>query len=223
MAKQFIVVGLGRFGISVAETLSELGHDVLAIDKDEMIIQDIADKVTHAVQLDATDEYALRTLGVRNFDVAVVTIGSNIQASIMVTLLLKEAGEKYVICKGQSDLHKKVLLKIGADRVVLPEKDMGVRVAHILVSSNLVDLIELSDDYQIIEMKTPQSWVGKSLKELDIRANYGITILAVRDKVDGLNISPTADVVIPMDSVIVAVGSNDDLVHLENTVLADDN
>lgn len=221
MAKQFIVVGLGRFGISVAETLSELGHDVLAIDKDEQIIQDIADKVTHAVQLDATDEYALRTLGVRNFDVAVVTIGSNIQSSIMVTLLLKEAGVNYIICKGQSELHKKVLLKIGADRVILPEKDMGIRVAHNLVSSNLVDLIELSEDYQIIEMKSPKSWVGKTLKQLDIRANYGITILAVREK-DDINISPTADVVIPPGSVIVAVGSNEDLVHLEHTVLADD-
>ncbi|MFB0958097.1 TrkA family potassium uptake protein [Clostridiaceae bacterium HFYG-1003] len=222
MAKQFIVVGLGRFGISVAETLSELGHDVLAIDKDENVIQDIADKVTHAVQLDATDEYALRTLGVRNFDVAVVTIGSNIQASIMITLLLKEAGVKYVICKGQSELHKKVLLKIGADRVVLPEKDMGYRVAHNLVSSNLVDLIELSDDYQIIEMNAPDSWIGRTIKDLDVRANYGITILALRSKTDDINISPTADVVIPPESVIIAVGTNEDLLHLEHTVLADE-
>ncbi len=222
MAKQFIVVGLGRFGISVAETLSSLGHDVLAIDKDEDVIQDIADKVTHAVQMDATDEYALRTLGVRNFDVAVVTIGSNIQASIMITLLLKEAGVEYIICKGQSDLHKKVLLKIGADRVVLPEKDMGVRVAHNLVSSNLLDLIELSEDYQIIEMNAPAEWIGKTLRSLDVRAAYGITILAIRDSQDGINISPTADVVIPRGAVIIAVGSNDDLLNLENTVLADE-
>lgn len=222
MAKQFIVVGLGRFGISVAETLSSLGHDVLAIDKDEDVIQDIADKVTHAVQMDATDEYALRTLGVRNFDVAVVTIGSNIQASIMITLLLKEAGVEYIICKGQSDLHKKVLLKIGADRVVLPEKDMGVRVAHNLVSSNLLDLIELSEDYQIIEMNAPAEWIGKTLRSLDVRAAYGITILAIRDSLDGINISPTADVVIPRGAVIIAVGSNDDLLNLENTVLADE-
>lgn len=222
MAKQFIVVGLGRFGISVAETLSSLGHDVLAIDKDEDVIQDIADKVTHAVQMDATDEYALRTLGVRNFDVAVVTIGSNIQASIMITLLLKEAGVEYIICKGQSDLHKKVLLKIGADRVVLPEKDMGVRVAHNLVSSNLLDLIELSEDYQIIEMNAPAEWIGKTLRSLDVRAAYGITILAIRDSQDGINISPTADVVIPRGAVIIAVGSDDDLLNLENTVLADE-
>lgn len=222
MAKQFIVVGLGRFGTSVAETLSSLGHDVLAIDKDETLIQEIADKVTHAVQLDATDEYALRTLGVRNFDVAVVTIGSNIQASIMTTLLLREAGVKYIICKGQSELHKKVLLKIGADRVILPEKDMGIRVAHSLVSSNLVDLIELSDEYQIIEMNAPKAWIGKSLRELDVRAMYGITVLAIRSDNHDLDISPTANVKIPQSAIIVAVGSNEDLLHLENTVLADE-
>lgn len=222
MKKQFIVVGLGRFGIAVAESLASLGHDVLAIDQDETLVQEIADKVTHAVQMDATDEYALRTLGVRNFDVAVVTIGSNIQASIMITLLLKEAGVRYIICKGHSDLHKKVLLKIGADRVVLPEKDMGKRVAHNLVASNLVDLIELSEDYQIIEMNVPKAWVGKTMKDLDIRALYGITILAIRMDNDDINISPTPEDKIPEGSVIIAVGSNDDLHRLEDTVLATD-
>ncbi|MGN0026287.1 MAG: potassium channel family protein, partial [Clostridium sp.] len=128
--KQFVIIGLGRFGASIAKTLYSLGNDVLAIDKDEDIVQEIADSVTHAVQLDATDENALRSLGIRNFDVAVVTIGDNIQSSIMATLLVKELGVKYIIAKGHSDLHAKVLYKIGADRVVLPEKDMGIRVAH---------------------------------------------------------------------------------------------
>lgn len=222
MAKQFILVGLGQFGISVAETLSALGHDVLAVDKDELVIQEIADKVTHAVQLDATDEHALRTLGVRNFDVAVVTVGSNIQASIMITLLLREAGVKYIICKGQSELHKKVLLKIGADRVVLPEKDMGIRVAHNLVSPKLVDFLELSNDYQIIEMKAPRAWMGKSLKELNIRVKYGITVVAIRQGQKELDISPQADVTIPEDSLIVAVGSTEAFDKLESTVLSDD-
>ena len=120
--KQFVIIGLGRFGSSIAKTLYSLGNDVLAIDKDEDIVQEIADSVTHAVQLDATDENALRALGIRNFDVAVVTIGDNIQSSIMATLLVKELGVKYIIAKGHSDLHAKVLYKIGADRVVLPEK-----------------------------------------------------------------------------------------------------
>lgn len=222
MAKQFIVVGLGRFGISVAETLSSMGHDVLAIDKSAEAVQDVAEKVTHAVQMDATDEYALKSLGVRNFDVAVITIGSDIQASIMVTLLLKEAGVKYIICKGQSELHRKVLLKIGADRVVLPEKEMGIRVAHNLVSSNLLDLIELSENYQIIEMNAPKEWVGKSLGELDIRDDFGISILAIRDKNNEINISPKAGVIIPPEAVIIGIGSNKALFNLEKTVLSDD-
>ena len=141
--KQFVVIGLGRFGSSVAKTLYESGHDVLAIDKDEDLVQEISDSVTHAVQMDATDENALRTLGIRNFDVAVITIGSSIQASVMVTLIVKELGVKHIIAKGNSEIHAKVLYKIGADRVVLPEKDMGVRVAHNLVSSNILDYIEL--------------------------------------------------------------------------------
>ena len=135
--KQFVIIGLGRFGSSIAKTLYALGNDVLAIDKDEDIVQEISDSVTHAVQLDATDENALRSLGIRNFDVAVVTIGDNIQSSIMATLLVKELGVKYIIAKGRNDLHAKVLNKIGANRVILPEKDMGIRVAHNLVSSNI--------------------------------------------------------------------------------------
>ncbi len=218
--KQFIVVGLGRFGTTVAETLTQLGHDVLAIDKDEQLIQDISDKVTHAVQMDATDEYALRTLGVRNFDVAIVTIGSNIQSSIMVTLLLREAGVKYIICKGQSELHKKVLEKIGADRVILPEKDMGIRVAHNLVSSNLLDFIELSPDYSVMEIQAPAAWVGKSLKDLHVRATYGINIMAIKEG-NEINIAPGADDIIKEDSVLVCIGSNETLETLEKYVLRD--
>lgn len=142
--KQFVVVGLGRFGESLAKTVYDLGHDVLVIDMDEEKIADIADYVTHAVQMDATDENALKKLGVSNFDVAIVTIGSDIQASVMSTLLMREMGVKYVIAKGHSDLHAKVLYKIGADKVILPEKDMGKRVAHNLISSNILDYIELS-------------------------------------------------------------------------------
>ena len=168
--KQFVVIGLGRFGESVAKTLYSLGHDVLAIDMDEDSVQEISDSVTHAVQMDATDESALKTLGLRNFDVAVVTIGSNIQASVMITLLVKELGVKYIIAKGQSDLHAKVLYKIGADRVILPEKDMGIRVAHNIASSNILDYIELSEDYSILEIRALSIWVGKSLKELKLRS-----------------------------------------------------
>ena len=213
-SKQFVVIGLGRFGESVAKTLYELGHDVLAIDMNEDMVQEISNSVTHAVQMDATDESALRTLGLRNFDVAVVTIGSNIQASVMVTLLVKELGVKYIIAKGQSDLHAKVLYKIGADRVVLPEKDMGVRVAHNLVSASILDYIELSPDYSIMEMKALEEWNGKTLAELKLRSKYGINVMAIK-KDDDINISPNADEVISSDDIIVAIGSAEDLAKIE--------
>lgn len=217
-SKQFVVIGLGRFGESVAKTLYGLGHDVLAVDMSEDLVQEISDSVTHAVQMDATDESALRTLGLRNFDVAVVTIGSNIQASVMVTLLVKELGVKYIIAKGQSDLHAKVLYKIGADRVVLPEKDMGVRVAHNLVSASILDYIELSPDYSIMEMKALEEWNGKTLNELKLRSKYGINVMAIK-KNDDINISPSADENINTNDIIVAIGSAEDLRKIEEIMV----
>lgn len=216
-SKQFVIIGLGRFGASVAKTLYALGHDVLAIDSNEDLVQEISDSVTHAVQMDATDENALRTLGLRNFDVAVVTIGANIQASVMATLLVKDMGIKYIIAKGNSDLHAKVLYKIGADRVILPEKDMGVRVAHNLVSSSILDYIELSPDYSIIEIESPKEWYGKSMKELSLRSKYGINVMAIKRN-NEVNISPDADDVINKDDIVVAIGSAEDLTKLEGKI-----
>ena len=216
--KQFVIIGLGRFGSSVARTLSDLGNDVLAIDKDEDTVQEISDAVTHAVQLDATDENALRSLGIRNFDVAVVTIGDNIQASIMATLLVKELGVKYIIAKAQSDLHSKVLYKIGADRVVLPEKEMGIRVAHNLVSTNILDYIELSPDYSVIEIQASENWSGKTLSDLGLRSKYGINIMAIK-RGDDVNISPLAEDIIEADDIIVAIGSGEDLSRIEGVVV----
>ena len=194
-----------------------MGNDVLAIDKDEDIVQEIADSVTHAVQLDATDENALRALGIRNFDVAVVTIGDNIQSSIMATLLVKELGVKYIIAKGHSDLHAKVLYKIGADRVVLPEKDMGVRVAHNLVSANILDYIELSEDYSVMEIQVLDEWSGKTLNELRLRSKYGINVMAIK-RGDEVNLSPSAEDIIEDNDVIVAIGSAEDLNRLEGMI-----
>ncbi|MGL4739257.1 MAG: potassium channel family protein [Sarcina sp.] len=213
-SKQFVVIGLGRFGSSVAKTLYGLGHDVLAIDANEDLVQEIADEVTHAVQMDATDEAALKTLGIRNFDVAVVTIGDNIQASIMTTLLLKENGVNFIIAKGNSDMHAKVLYKIGADRVILPEKDMGIRVAHNLVSTNILDYIELSSDYSIIEINSPDQWHGKTINELSLRSEYGINVVAIKREKD-VNVSPYANDVIEPGDVVVAIGSASDLSKLE--------
>ncbi|SHH24271.1 potassium channel family protein [Tepidibacter thalassicus] len=205
--KQYVVIGCGRFGSSVATTLYLLGHEVMAIDKSYDIVQDISDKVTHAVQADATDENALKSLGIRNFDVAVISIGSDVQSSIMATLIAKELGVKYVLCKAQNELQAKVLYKIGADRVVFPERDMGVRVANNLVSQNVLDHIELDPNYSIVEVVTPSDWVGKSLKELNLRAKYGINVMAIKQGTN-INISPEPDTKFKMGDILVVIGEN---------------
>jgi trk system potassium uptake protein TrkA len=215
--KQFVVIGLGIFGSSVAKTLYNLGNDVLAIDMDEEAVQEISDSVTHAVQMDATDEHALKTIGIRNFDVAVVSIGANTQASIMTTLLVKELGVKYIIVKATSDLHAKVLYKIGANRVILPERDMGTRVAHNLVSSSILDYIELSPDYSIIEIESPSQWHNKNIKDLNLRAKYGINIIAIKND-NTVNMSPHAEDIIEPGDIVVAIGSGKDLNLLEGKI-----
>lgn len=212
--RQFVVIGCGRFGSSVAKTLYNLGHEVLAIDTHEDIIQDISDSVTHAVQADATDENVLKSLGIRNFDVAVITIGSDIQSSIIVTLMVKEMGVKHVVAKAQNELHAKVLYKIGADRVVFPERDMGNRVAHNLVSSNILDYIELAPDYSIVEVSALEEWEGKTLKQIDMRARYGINVMAIKQGND-INISPHASDTIGKEDVLVVVGNNEDIKKIE--------
>lgn len=215
--KQFLIIGLGRFGASIAKTIYELGHDVLAIDKDEEKVQEISEYVTHAVQMDSTDESIVKTLGVKNFDVAVVTIGSNLQDSVLSTLILKELGIKYIIAKANNELHAKVLTKIGADKVVLPERDMGSRVAHNLVSSNILDYIELSEEYSILETEAIKEWFNKSLKEIEIRKKHGINVVAIK-RDDKVNISPSAEDIIKENDILVAIGSVKDLNKFESLI-----
>lgn len=212
--KQFAIIGTGRFGSSVAKTLYNLGHDVLAIDIDEEIVSEMADYVTHAVQLDATDENALKAIGIRNFDVVVVTIGENIQSSVMATLIVKEAGVKKIIVKGNSELHEKVLYKIGADRVILPEKEMGIRVANNLVSSSVLDYIELSSEYSVVEIETLKEWHHKTIGELSLRSKYGISVIAIKRN-NELNISPYASDKFEPGDIIVALGEVSQLSKLD--------
>ncbi|HQA59521.1 MAG: TrkA family potassium uptake protein [Tepidanaerobacteraceae bacterium] len=216
--RQFLVVGLGRFGTSLAKTLYNLGYDVMGIDSNEEIIQNIADSITHAVQADATDENTLKALGVRNFDVAIVSIGNDIQSSILITIMLKEMGIKYVVAKAQSQLHGKVLYKIGADRVVFPERDMGVRVAHNLVSSNILDYIELSPEYSIVEIAAIPAWHNKSLGQLDMRRKYGLNVMAIKRGNNDVKISPHADDLISENDVLVVVGRKSDIEKLERHI-----
>ena len=212
--KNYVVIGCGRFGSSVAKTLYSLGHEVLAIDKNEEKIQNIAEQVTHAVEADCTDENVLKSLGIRNFDVAVISIGSDIQSSIMATLICKELGVQYVLCKAQNELQAKVLFKIGADRVVFPERDMGIRVAHNLVSQNVLEYIELDPHYSIAEIVAPSKWIGKTIGQLDLRANYGITVMAVKQGIN-INISPEADDVLKAGDILVVIGKNEQINKVE--------
>ncbi len=213
MKKQFVVIGLGRFGSSLAKTLYSLGHEVLAVDENEETVQEIVEHVTHAVQADATDESSLNALGIRNFDVAVIAIGNDMQASILVTLMMKELGLKYVISKAMNDLHAKVLYKIGADRVVFPEREMGVKIANNLISSNILEYIELSDDYSIVETQTLSEWIGKNLVEINMRAKFGVNVMAIKRN-SKINISPKADDIIEEGDTLIVVGKNDDLSRL---------
>lgn len=215
--KQFIVIGLGRFGTSVAETLYALGNDVLAVDIDEEAVQNIAERVTHAVQVDANDEVSLRALGIGNFDVAIISIGSDIQANILSTLLVKEMNVKHIITKANNAMHAKVLYKIGANRVIFPERDMGIRVAHNLCSSNILDYIELSPDFSIAEIVTPKEWEGHSLKDLDLRVRYSVNVVAIK-RDDNIEVSPAADEVIQEGDIIVAIGGTAELNGIESLV-----
>lgn len=206
----FVVFGLGKFGRSVAQTLAEAGRDVLAIDISEEVIQDIADVVTHAVQADVTDADALNALGVRNFDVAVIAISNNLQASIMSTILVKELGVPYIIAKASNDIHKRVLEKVGADKVIFPEREIGVRIANNLIAENFVDYIELSEEHSIVEIEILDEWCNRSLKDLNVRANYGINIIAIKRN-DTIIITPTPDTLLLTDDILVVIGGNLDL------------
>lgn len=212
--KQFAVIGLGRFGTSVAITLTKMGYEVLALDNSEERINDIVEEVTHAVQIDALDEHALKAVGIRNFDVVVVGIGQDIQANILVTVMLKEMGVKNVVAKAHDALHGKVLERVGADKVVFPERDMGVKVAHALVSKNVMEQISLSPEYSLVEMLAPRQFVGKTLVESGARNKYGVSILAIR-RGDEMIISPGADQMIKEGDVLVVIGGTETLKNFE--------
>jgi len=208
--KQIIVIGCGRFGTSVAKTLSKLGHDVMVIDNDPETVRELSEYVTSAVQMDAVDEASYKTVGIKNFDVAVVTIGSNIQASIMATVIVKDMGVPIVIAKAQNEIHGKVLSRVGADKVIYPERDMGARVAYNIATPNILDIIEFSPDYSIIETVALDDWDGKSLKELKLSHTFGLTVIAIKTG-ESINISPFADDVIRKGDIVVVLGNNDNL------------
>ena len=210
MTKTFAVIGLGRFGEVVARQLAELGREVLVIDQAEESVQKLSDLATHAVVADAKDISVLRSLGINEFDCVIVAIGSDVASSIIITVQLKELGVKQVVCKAGSEIHKQALLKVGADKVVIPEKEMGIKVAQNLASRNVMDYIELSEDYSIMELSAPSLWLGKSLRELNIRAKYDISVIAMR-RGNRVIVSPGAEETIEAGDILVALGGVDAL------------
>ena len=212
--KQYMVLGLGRFGASVATTLFSLGNEVLAIDSDAENVNDIATHVTQAMQMDATDETALASLGVRNFDAAIVCIGENLRDSILVCVLLKEMGVRKLVAKATDDLHAKVLTKIGVDRVIFPERDMGQRIAHSLYMPGILDLMTLNGDYRLIDVLTPEGWLGRSIAQIDVRRKYGLTIIAIHRGKEYV-VSPTPDETFAKGDSLLVLGREADIERLE--------
>ncbi|WP_459128925.1 potassium channel family protein [Guggenheimella bovis] len=210
MNKQFLILGAGKFGSSVAKRLEELGQEVMVVDHDFEVVQKLSDEVRLVMQGDVTHEATLRELGAQNFDVVIVSIGKDIQSSIMVTLLLKEMGVKKIISKAVSDLHAKVLYRIGANRVVFPEREMGVRVAQNLVNNNIFDFINLSTEYTIVETAVVEEWIGKTVVEVEIRKKYHLNIIAIKSAGEiTINVDP--DTVFKEGDILIVIGHNDDI------------
>ena len=216
MERQVVVAGLGRFGASVATTLHQRGHQVLAIDKDEGIVQDIASQVTHAVQADITNEAALRELGIANFDVAVVGVGSDIQVSLLTTVLLQRMGVPFVIARAENELHGLTLSKIGAHKVVYPNREGGERLAHSLALPDVVDYLEVSANFGISKITPPAGTVGKTLEEADlgIRSKFGLTVVLIR-RGDDVILTPDRFERIQEGDILIVAGRDQQLEKLE--------
>lgn len=213
-SKQFAVIGLGRFGKSVAITLSKMGYEVLAIDASAERVQDLSDEVTHVVQADTTDDETLKALGIRNFDVVVVAIGEDVQANTLTALLLKELGVPFIVAKARNALHGKMLVKLGVDRVVFPERDMGQRVAHNLVATNVLEYIELSPNLTMVEVTTPRTLVGKTLADSDLRAKFKVNVVAIKRGEDVI-VPPVPSEKILDEDILFVVGETSGIHRLE--------
>lgn len=210
MKKQFAVLGLGAFGASVAVTLQRLGCDVAAVDQNMERVNDIADKVTYAMQADIGNPELLYSLGSRNFDGLVVAVAESMESSIMATLVAKEIGIPYILCKARDERHAEVLRKIGADAIVFPEEEMGKRIAKNLLSANLADWIALSPDYSVVESLVPKEWIGKTLKELEIRKIHDINVIGIKEG-ENINITPDPNMPLKQGMILMMLGANDKL------------
>lgn len=213
--KSYLVIGLGRFGSSLARELCAHGAEVLAVDRKPDLVQRVANDVTQAVVGDAQDKEVLRALGARDFDCAVVAIGDGLAASVLTVMNLQELEVPYIVCKAHDETHRRVLEKLGVDRIIIPEQEQAQRLARSLASHNVLEYIELSGDYGILEVPAPSKWVGKTLKELDIRAKMGVNIIAVENE-KTTTVSPPANYLIRKDDVLAILGDNPALERIQN-------
>lgn len=204
--KSYIVIGLGRFGAEIAAKLYECGEEVLAVDTDESIVDKIADRVTKAVACDARDRDVLEKLGARNFDRAVVAVGSDLAASALITMHLKALNVPFIMCKAHDDTYREILEKLGADRVIIPEREVADKLALGLTHAGVMEYIELSEEYGIVEMEPVSSWIGKSIKELELRTRYGANVIAIRQG-ESIQIPPDINAPIAADEIMVMLGS----------------
>jgi len=215
--KTYAILGLGIFGSTIAKTLSEYNCEVIGIDKDITCVERVSEFATQAVQADFTDIDQLRAIGIEEVNVAVVATGSLLEESIMAILNLKELGVPFILAKAKNRVHMQILLKIGADKVVRTEKELGERVAKSLLSRNIIEMLDIDDEYSIMEMHAPRNWVGKALNTLDLRAQFGINILGVRKHAnESLRISPSADYVIEADDQLLVIVQIDEFEKFEH-------
>ena len=213
--KSYVVVGLGRFGSEVARQLYLQGCEVLAMDMSSELVQQVSPDVTHAVVADGRDKEVLKALGVRNFDCGIVAIGDDLAASVLATMNLKELGLSYVVCKAHDDTHRKVLEKLGADRVVIPEQENAARLAKSLSTPNVLEYIELSEEFGIMEIEPRDSWIGKTIRTLELRSRYGANVIALR-RGEKISIPPDIDAPLDSDCALVILGSYEALEKMKS-------
>lgn len=211
--KEFVILGAGEFGTNVAKTLANSGATVMVVDKDEKQLEKIANSVTHSICADATVPEAMKQLGIRNYDGAIVGIGHNLETSVLITMQLKEMGVPYIMVKASTDIEGRILSKVGADKVIFPDREMGIRIGNEIMNGNYFEAIELSEEYSIVDMAVPDSWVGKTLQEINIRSRFGVSVIGVRGR-EETNINPHAEHQLTDDEILIVLGHNSDIQKL---------
>lgn len=211
--KEFVIFGVGDFGMNVAKTLANSGATVMVVDKEESQLEKVASEVTHTICADATNPEAMKQLGIRNYDGAIVGIGHNLETSALITMQLKEMDVPFIMVKASTDIEGRILTRVGADKVIFPDREMGIRVGNDIINGNYFEAIELSDEYSIVDMAVPRNWVGKTLQQLNVRSKYGISIIGIRG-LEELNVNPAADYRLLAQDILIVLGHNTEIQRL---------